>query len=122
MNDRLEEHARRIAELHRCHTVILYGSHARGDATEHSDIDLLCVRDGGARMRDARLTEGTYLDAFIYPTQDLASIDASLLRIAGGRLLRDDRGFGAQLLVRVQALYDRGPEPLPEDERAARVL
>jgi predicted nucleotidyltransferase len=40
--------------LYGCHTVILYGSRARGDATAESDYDVLGVRDSGEAIRDAR--------------------------------------------------------------------
>jgi uncharacterized protein len=44
----IEEYQARLAEIlgDNLHTVILYGSRARGDAAEDSDIDVLCVMEG----------------------------------------------------------------------------
>lgn len=39
----LQEAARRLGEAARPAKVILFGSHARGDATEHSDVDFLVI-------------------------------------------------------------------------------
>ena len=113
----IERLASQVLEAHACHTAILYGSHARGQATANSDVDLLCVRDQGPAVRDARLVDGVYLDAFVYPESAFDTLEPSLLRIAGGVVLRERDGFGAALLGRVQALHERGPEPLRDDER-----
>ena len=45
---------REMNTAHRCHTVILYGSRARGDATAASDYDPIGFRKSGAAIRDAR--------------------------------------------------------------------
>jgi uncharacterized protein len=47
-----------------CHTVILYGSRAKGTHTANSDYDILAVREIGETTRDARLWNGAYLDIF----------------------------------------------------------
>ena len=48
-----------VMTKHQCHTLILYGSWARGDATATSDYDLLAIRQRGKKVvRDARLWEG----------------------------------------------------------------
>jgi predicted nucleotidyltransferase len=41
--------ARRIAELFHPQRIILFGSHARGDANKHSDVDLLVLMKGRGR-------------------------------------------------------------------------
>jgi predicted nucleotidyltransferase len=110
------------ADRHGCHTVILYGSWARGDATGESDIDVLCIRDDGPSFRDSRLVDGIYLDAFVYPVTAFASIDPALLRILGGAVLRERDGLGDQLLGRVNDLFARGPDPIADDDRHARIV
>jgi uncharacterized protein len=117
-----ERIALEVMAAHGCHTAILYGSWARGEATEQSDIDVLCVRDDGKAVRDARVTEGVYVDAFIYPKAELATPQPSLLRVLGGVVLAEAHGFGAALLGQLQALHQRGPEPMPEDQRRAVVI
>lgn len=42
-----------LIKKHRCHTVILYGSRARGDFTEQSDYDLMGVKKTGKKYRVA---------------------------------------------------------------------
>ena len=109
-------------EAHRCHTAIIYGSWARGDATSESDVDVLCVREAGTTVRDARVADGVYLDAFVYPESALETLDASFLRILGGAVVHERDGFGAALLARVREMHDRGPPAMPDDERQALVV
>lgn len=118
----LERIARSLMAAHGCHTAILYGSRARGDATPQSDVDLVLVRETGAGIRDAHLRDGLYIDAFIYPETALAEPDAGLLRIRGGIVLCEQNGFGTALLAKVHALYEKGPPPLPDDQRRAATL
>jgi hypothetical protein len=113
-----------VAELvraHRVHTVILYGSRARGDATVDSDIDVACFADVATTTRDARHWNGLYLDAFVYPTELMASASTTeLAKLCGGIAFLDERGLAAQLLERVAQL-DRAPVvPLAADEQQMR--
>jgi predicted nucleotidyltransferase len=111
----IERIALNIMAEHGCHTVILYGSWARGQATQDSDVDLLCIRESGPDFRDARIVERIYIDAFIYPEAALKSPDTSLLRVLGGVVLHERDGFGSGLLVQLQELNDRGPTRWSED-------
>jgi len=119
---RIEAEALVLADAHGCHTVVLYGSRARGDADAGSDVDLLCIRDAGPTLRDARVVGGVYFDAFVYPPEALVTPDPALLRIIGGRVLRERAGEGTALLARVGALFDAGPDPLPADDRIMRIV
>lgn len=118
----IERIALTVMNDHGCHTMILYGSRARGDATPQSDIDLLCVREDGPAARDARVVEGVYVDAFVYPEAKLQTLEPSFLRVLGGVVLRERDGFGAAFLTRLRELHDRGPAPLPDDERQALMV
>lgn len=120
--DAIDAAALAIADAHGCHTIILYGSRARGDADAGSDVDLLCIRDDGPALRDSRVIDGVYFDAFVCPRDAVATPDAALLRILGGQVMRERDGEGAALLDRVRALFDKGPDPLPADEQAARIV
>ena len=108
-----ERIALEVMAAHGCHTAILYGSWARGEATEQSDVDVLCVRDAGKAVRDARVSDGVYVDAFIYPKAELATPQPALLRVLGGVILCEADGVGSALIAQLQALHERGPEPMP---------
>jgi hypothetical protein len=108
-----------VCTKHRCHTLILYGSWARGDATTVSDCDLLAIRKGGIDVvRDARKWRGIYLDVFVYPEKKVKA--AELLRVRGGKVLKQQRQIGDRLLAQLDRIYRRGPKSLPADELAAR--
>jgi hypothetical protein len=107
-----------VAELrrvHGVHTIILYGSRSRGEATPESDIDVACYADVAEGTRDARLWNDMYLDAFIYPSAQLGEAPtAKRLKLSGGQVLLDERGLAAAYLERIAALEEQGPPALPE--------
>jgi predicted nucleotidyltransferase len=105
-----------LVKKHGCHTVILYGSRGRGDWTEESDYDLIGFRDDGEKFRDARLIEGKYLDAFVYPVKDIAGQEKEFLRIRQGKILLERDSFARELLAKLDQVFAEGPKPLPEDE------
>lgn len=115
--------AKLVAEMraHGAHTLLLYGSHARGDATAESDVDVAAFADVPETYRDARLFEGVFLDAFIYPTSLAESAPTEeLLKLGGSHVLIDDRGLAAPLLERVAELESAPVEPLPDHEVQTR--
>ncbi|MGH2415505.1 MAG: nucleotidyltransferase domain-containing protein [Microcystaceae cyanobacterium] len=105
-----------LCHLHNCHTVILYGSRAKGTHTAESDYDLFAVRETGESLRDARLWNNYYLDIFIYNEKDVIIVDDSFLRIRGGVVLREWEGFGQRLLKQVDELFATGPAALSASE------
>jgi hypothetical protein len=107
---------------HRLHTLILYGSHARGDATAESDIDFAGFADVPVTVRDARLWKGAFLDGFVYPTALALAPDADMLKLCGGRVLLDERGLASALLRRLDELDAQGPPILPATEQQMRRL
>lgn len=118
----IERIACRLMDRHGCHTAILYGSWARGDATPKSDVDLMGVRADGESVRDAHMEDGVYVDGFVYPESMLEAPEPALLRVLGGRVIREREGYGTALLARLQALSDAGPKPMRTDERRAVLL
>ena len=118
------ELARRVrSELrskHGCHTILLYGSYARGDFTPESDIDILCVTEGGESSSDSRLWQGKYLDAWIYPQDQCVPTD--FLHLNDAHILLDENSWGSEFLVQVKEAFAKGPEPLPEAERQTRLV
>ena len=121
MDAGLQELALELRDRHGCHTAILYGSHARGDAGTHSDYDAAgfsATRE--LVVRDTRAWRGTRLDLFVYPAQRLESPDAELLKLRGGVVLFELDGAARRMLERLELLFREGPPRLPPDELAAR--
>jgi hypothetical protein len=109
-----------LRRTHGVHTLVLYGSHAHGDATAGSDVDVAGFADVPGTVRDARPWRGWVLDAFIYPTALAQAPDTDMLKMVGGRVLLDERGIAGPLLERLAALDRQGPPPLPESEARMR--
>ena len=68
LRDALIDELRRV---HGAHTIVLYGSRARGDATDESDIDVAAFADVATTTCDARVW------------RDLSSLVARLLLPTG---------------------------------------
>jgi predicted nucleotidyltransferase len=78
----------------KCHTVLLYGSHARGDATPKSDYDVMGVRKSGKKVRLAEKRNGVYLDISVFPEMDLKQVGESHLYLKGAPVLFQKGKFG----------------------------
>lgn len=111
---------REMIEKHGCHTVILYGSRARGDWTEESDLDIVGIRKTGEKYRDARVFEGVFLDAFVYSEAEVIGHESEHLSLRGGKILVENEGMGSSLLNALDEIFSRGPKPLPLDEIQVR--
>ena len=112
LNDLVQE----LTEKHHCHTLILYGSRARGEETPESDYDLLGFRETGADIWDARLWNGKYLDVFIYPESKINSTPEEFFRLRGGRILKQKDQLGERLLSDIEKAYQEGPKPRAPDQ------
>ena len=113
--DTLVDELRRTAPVH---TVLLYGSFARGDATRESDIDVAGFADVPGTRRDARCLGGLFLDAFVYPTECATAPPSDELRkLRGAQVLLDERGLAGPLLAALDALEEAPPPPLDDDAR-----
>lgn len=111
--------AQALRERHGCHTAILYGSFAAGDATASSDYDVAGFRAGEGTRRIAGKWRGMYADIFIYPESVLESPTPELLKMRGGVVLCEKDGAGARLLAKLDEMDASGAERLPEDEARA---
>lgn len=113
----IEDLVRALQVQYQPHTIIFYGSRARGDATASSDIDVACFVDDHPELKDARLFQGVYLDNWVYPTQAMQHISKETLRFADGDCLVDQRGLGQEFLANIREKLVAGPETLSASDR-----
>ena len=78
LETKLGEMVRRIVERFDPERIVLFGSHARGEATEHSDVDLLVVlkdvaskRDKAVEIRGALFGLGVAKDVVVVSCEEL---------------------------------------------------
>ncbi len=98
-----------MLENESCHTIILYGSRAKGNETELSDYDLIAIRGYGENSHENRLICGFYIDLFIYNESNI-DIDSSFLRIREGIILKEKDDLGQNILNRVEEIFVTGPQ------------
>lgn len=117
-NDRLlKKIQKNLIDNYKCHTIILYGSRARGDQTEQSDYDIVALRPEGDLERDCRFVDGFYLDIFIYSEDIIQHPDNYLIRIKDGIVLQQKDSMGDSLLQKINTLFKAGPTATPEWEK-----
>ncbi|HEX4924943.1 MAG TPA: nucleotidyltransferase domain-containing protein [Bdellovibrionales bacterium] len=109
-----------LQEKYGCHTVILYGSRARGDHGPGSDYDIMGVREGGKKTRKAWAEGHAYVDLFVWPESALREPDSSLLYMVDGMVLSERGGWGSRFLQRLREIHDGGPELMPPEEKEFR--
>ena len=80
------------------HTIIIYGSRARGDSTQTSDLDIACFLDNPIVKHDARELHDIYLDAWFYPTKALSENREEFLRLHDGVCVYDQNDQGEDFL------------------------
>lgn len=102
---------------HGCHTVILYGSRARNEPTNTSDYDIIAIREQGDFMRDSRIFDGFYLDAFIYAEDFIKNPDVSLMRIKDGIVLVQKENIGDTLINKIKNIFQQGAPKTDEWEK-----
>lgn len=118
----LEDAIMTLVQEHKCHTVILYGSRARGDATPHSDYDLMGVRKTGKKSRLAEERKGKFLDAFIFPEKDLAKVTEQHFYMREAQVLFEKEDFGSKFIQRLQRALKKPLKYLADDEIKARKI
>lgn len=98
---------------YRCHTIILYGSRARGLTTATSDYDVVGVRRRGEKTRIAKKQKGYYWDVFVYSEKDLRKLGDQHFAWKNARILYEKGHYGQKLLVRIQKLLEKPFQPHP---------
>ena len=117
--DRITELAvKEVLEKYNPHTIIVYGSRARGEATETSDIDIACFTDSLTASKDAREFHNVFLDAWIYPTEAMENVTTEFLRFGDGFCASDKKGIGEIFLQKVREKIDLGPDLLSCEDKA----
>jgi len=109
-----------LVSKYKCHTVLLYGSHARGDATPMSDYDVMGVVGSGRQKRIAKKENGKYLDVFIFPASDLKKVNENHLYMADARILFQRTNWGTKFLAKLRSVQKQPHKALSEDEIQAR--
>lgn len=110
-----------LTSLYHCHTIILYGSRARGDFKASSDYDVAGITKTGEKKRIARFDEkyAVYHDLFVYPESAFDTISDEHLCMSDGIVIIEKENFGTKLLVKLSATL-KLPESISPDEIAVR--
>ena len=106
-----------ILRRHGAHTVILYGSRARGDDTATSDVDMIAVRATGGPHRDVAAWRGLSLDVHVHDEAGLAAlIEQRTPDLVHARVLAQREGYGDAVVARVRERLAIPPVPLSDDD------
>ena len=110
-----------LTTQYHCHTIILYGSRARGDFTLTSDYDVAGITKAGKKKRIARFDakHGVFHDIFIYPENAFATISDEHLCMSDGSVIIEKANFGTELLAKLSKALTF-PEPITPDEIEVR--
>lgn len=105
-----------LTQKYHCHTVILYGSRARGQTTSTSDFDVVGVCKRGKKTRIAKKQDGKFWDVHVYPEKDLRKLNEQHLSWKHARILHSVGPYGQRLLDRIEKLLKRPFKPHPDYE------
>jgi uncharacterized protein len=105
-----------LVTKHSCHTVILYGSRARGLTTPTSDYDVIGIRKRGKSLRIAKQQKGFFWDVFVYPEKDLVKLGEERFSWKNARVLFQKGTYGTNLIVRIDTLLKTPFKPHPKFE------
>lgn len=101
---------------YKCHSALLYGSRARGDAGPVSDYDVVGVCKNGSKTRIAKNEKGAYWDLFVYPEKDLLKLDDQHLGWRNAKVLFEKGNYGRRLVKRIHNLVKKPFKPSPQYE------
>lgn len=112
----LKSIVRELKEKFHCHTIILYGSRARGSISSTSDYDVVGVRKRGKKTRIAKKQMGFYWDVFVYSEKDLKKLGPEQLGWSDSRIIYQESEYGRNLLRRLKRLLNKPHKPEPQYE------
>jgi uncharacterized protein len=107
----LDSIIKKLKKDYHCHTVILYGSRARGLTTATSDYDVIGVSRRGPKTRIAKKLKGEFWDVFVYSEKDLHKLTDQNLSWKNARVLYEEGRYGRDLVARIQKILKK-PYPL----------
>lgn len=112
---------RYLKESYDPHTIISFGSVARGTYTPESDFDVVVISDTAKLGTDTAEIDGVLLDAFIYNTRDvLETTPTELLQIYESKLLLDEKGLGIWLKNNVRQYVQNRQKKTREEKNYLR--
>ena len=105
-----------LREKFLCHTIVLYGSRARGSISPTSDYDVVGVCRRGKKTRIAKKQQGFYWDVFVYPEKDLEKLGDQQLGWRDAKILYQKDEYGRNLLRRLKTHLRKPHKPEPKYE------
>lgn len=105
-----------LTQKYRCHTVVLYGSRARGQTTPTSDYDVVGVCKRGSKTRIAKKENGKFWGVFVYSEKDLRKLSDQHLSWKHAQILYSAGPYGKNLLNRIEKLLKKPFKPHPKYE------
>jgi uncharacterized protein len=112
-----------LQHLYHCHTIILYGSRARGDFKPTSDYDVAGITTVGDKKWIARFDENhqVFHDIFIFPEKELVSPNETHLQMSDGIVIIDHNDIGKHLIETLKKI-EKEPLSITADEIQARKI
>lgn len=111
-----------LKTIHQCHTILLYGSRARGDFTFSSDYDIAGISSSlSEKLWLARFDENhqVFCDIFVYPENELLHPNDSHLQMSDGVVLIEKNHFGTDMLIKLKTIQHT-PLALTDNELQGR--
>jgi predicted nucleotidyltransferase len=112
-----------LKTIYNCHTIILYGSRARGDFTPASDYDVVGIAPSGDRKWIARFDEinQVFHDISVFPQEDILSPDDTFLHMSDGIVIIDYLDLGKKFIHALKAI-EKEPISISDDEIHSRKI
>lgn len=106
-----------------CHTIILFGSRARGDFNPTSDYNIAGITSLSDRKWVARFDEKhqVFYDFLIFPEEELTTPNDTHLRMSDGIIIIDHNDIGNRFLARLRQMANE-PLSISDDEIQARKI